>query len=228
MTETTGALQFDTPAAPSNCRVTTFNGGRFGVRSTTVSWKDNSDNETGFTLEVWTKVQGQLVFLGSIDIGPDSTAYVFIGIFGAGLEIDFQSETDVVALGAHKTRHEEWNYRVYQFAGAAHIRDIDVAEFGLRGSGDCQPGRLGPFFRGLFVAGDNWCEGIQPPPSIWLGAPNDPTIVRDTSGNALVRFVGGEPVDTIAFRLPEVAVGQNQYIPLDPSYDDGSFLGFCA
>src|SRR4030095_5388152 len=34
---------------------------------------------------------------------------------GAGLEIDFQSETDVIALDAHKTRHEEPNYRVYQF-----------------------------------------------------------------------------------------------------------------
>jgi hypothetical protein len=37
----------------------------------------------------------------------------------------------VVLLGAHKTRHEESNYRAYQFAGAAHIRDVDAAEFGL-------------------------------------------------------------------------------------------------
>src|SRR5262249_9078538 len=36
---------------------------------------------------------------------------------GAGLEIDFQSETDVIVLDAWKTRHEEPNYRVYQFAG---------------------------------------------------------------------------------------------------------------
>jgi hypothetical protein len=36
---------------------------------------------------------------------------------GAGLAIDFQSETDVLVLGAHKPRHEEPNYRVYQFAG---------------------------------------------------------------------------------------------------------------
>jgi hypothetical protein len=33
-------------------------------------------------------------------------------------------------------------------------------------------------------------------------------------------------VNTTAYRLPEVAVGQNQYIPLDPSYNDGSLLGF--
>ena len=25
--------------------------------------------------------------------------------------------------------------------------------------------------------------------------------------------------------MPEVAVGQNQYIPYDPSYDNGTFLG---
>jgi len=33
-------------------------------------------------------------------------------------------------------------------------------------------------------------------------------------------------VNTTAYRLPEVAVGENQYIPLAPSYDDGTFLGF--
>jgi hypothetical protein len=32
-------------------------------------------------------------------------------------------------------------------------------------------------------------------------------------------------LNTTAYRLPEVAVGENQYIPLDPSYDDGTFLG---
>lgn len=144
---------------------------------------------------------------------------------GAGLEIDFQSETDVVALGAHKTRHEEPNYRVYQFAGAAHIRDIDAAEFGLPDPETANPADWVPFFRALFVAGDKWCDGITPPPSIWLGAPNDPTIVRDAKGNALVTHVGGQPVNTTAYRLPEVAVGENQYIPIDPSYDDGSFLG---
>lgn len=144
---------------------------------------------------------------------------------GAGLEIDFQSETDGIALDGYKSRHQEPNYRVYQFAGAAHIRDIDAAEFGLADPEKANPADWVPFFRALFVAGDNWCDGIEPPPSIWLGAPNDPEIIRDAKGNALVQFVGGQPVDTDAFRLPEVAVGENQYIPLDLSYDDGSFLG---
>jgi hypothetical protein len=144
---------------------------------------------------------------------------------GAGLEIDFQSETDVVALGAHKTRHEEPNYRAYQFAGASHIRNIDVEEFGLADPESANSADWTPFFRALFVAGDKWCDGILPPPSIWLGAPNDPTIVRDAKGNALVRFVGRQPVSTTAFRLPEVAVGQNQYIPYAPSYNDGSLPG---
>ena len=144
---------------------------------------------------------------------------------GAGLEIDFQSETDVVALGAHLTRHEESNYRVYQFAGASHIRNIDVAEFGLPDPEKANPADWVPFFRALFVAGDKWCDGVKPPASIWLGAPNDPEIARDAKGNALVRFVGGQPVNTTAYRLPEVAVGENQYLPLDPSYADGSFLG---
>ena len=145
---------------------------------------------------------------------------------GAGLEIDFQSEFDVILLGAERTRHEETNYRAYQIAGASHIRNIDVVEFGLPNPETANPAIWEPFVRALFVAGNNWCDGIAPPPSMWLGAPDDPEIVRDANGNALVGFVGGQPVNTNAFRLPEVAVGENQYIPLDPTYDDGSILGF--
>ena len=146
---------------------------------------------------------------------------------GAGLEIDFQSETEVFLadFGAYNARHEEPNYRAYQFAGASHLRSIDAAEFGLPDPETANPADWVPFFRALFVAGDKWCDGITPPPSIWLGAPNDPTIVRDAKGNALARFVGRQPVNTTAFRLPEVAIGENQYIAFDPSYNDGSTLG---
>jgi hypothetical protein len=144
---------------------------------------------------------------------------------GAGLEIDIQSETDVILFDGHKTRHEEPNFRVYQIAGAAHIRNIDVTEFGLPDAEKANPAEWTPFVRALFVAANNWCDGIQPPPSLWLGAPNDPAIVRDANGNALVRYVGGQPVDTGHYRLPEVAVGEHQYLPLDVSYNDGTFLG---
>lgn len=144
----------------------------------------------------------------------------------AGLEIDAQSETEVVASKGFKTRHEESNYRVYQFAGAAHIRNIDAAEFGLASPETANPAEWTPFFRALFVAGNRWCDGNNPPPSIWLGAPNDASIARDAKGNALVRYVGGQPVSTSGYRLPEVAVGENQYIPLDPSFNDGTFLGY--
>jgi hypothetical protein len=144
---------------------------------------------------------------------------------GTGLEILFNTETDVVALKGYKARHEESNYRLYEIAGAAHIRDIDVLEFGLADPETANPAEWTPFIRALFVAGNNWCDGIEPPPTIWLGAPNDPSIVRDAKGNALVRYVGGQPVNTGDYRLPEVAVGENQYIPLAPSYNDGTFLG---
>jgi hypothetical protein len=144
---------------------------------------------------------------------------------GAGLEIDFQSETDVIALGAHKARHEESNYRDYQFAGASHLRGVDALEFGLANPSSANTADWVPFFRALFVAGQNWCDGIPPPPSIWLGAPNAAAITRDANENALVTHVGGQAVSTTDYRLPEVGVGENQYIPLDPSYIDGSFLG---
>lgn len=145
---------------------------------------------------------------------------------GAGLELEFQTETDVVLFDAHKTCREEPNYRVYQFAGAGHLRDIDALEFGLADPEKANPAEWTPFIRALFVAGDDWCDGVEPPPSIWLAAPNDARIARDANGNALVRFVGGRPANTTAYRLPEVAVGENQYIPVDSSYDDGTFLGF--
>ena len=144
---------------------------------------------------------------------------------GAGLEIDFQSETDVLVLGAHKTRRESPNYRCYQFAGAAHLRDVDALEFGLADPSSANNADWVPFFRALFVAGNNWCDGVEPPQSIWLGAPNDAQIVRDANGNALVTHVGGLPVPTTAYRLPAVAVGENQYIPFAPSFIDGTFLG---
>jgi hypothetical protein len=144
---------------------------------------------------------------------------------GAGLEIDFQSETDMILLDAFKTRHEEANYRVYQFAGASHIRAIDAAEFGLPDPESGNTADWTPFFRALFVAADRWCDGVAPPASLWLGAPNSRAIARDANGNALVRYVGGQAVNTTGFRLPEVAVGENQYIPVAPAFDDGTFLG---
>ena len=142
---------------------------------------------------------------------------------GAGLEIDFNSEADVV-LDGYKSRHEEPNYRLYEFAGTAHLRDIDVVEFGLPDPETANSAEWTPFIRALFVAGNNWCNGSQPPPTLWLGAPNDPTIVRETNGNALVTIVGGLTVNSTAYRLPEVAVGENQYIPLAPAYNDGTFF----
>ncbi|MFN0006541.1 MAG: alpha/beta hydrolase domain-containing protein [Planctomycetota bacterium] len=144
---------------------------------------------------------------------------------GAGLEINFQSETEVLVADGHRTRRESANYRVYQFAGAAHIRDIDVVEFGLADPQSANSADWVPFFRALFVAGNRWCNGIQPPASLWLGAPNVANVLRDANGNALVTHVGGQPLSTTAYRLPAVAVGENQYFPFDPSFADGSFLG---
>jgi len=144
---------------------------------------------------------------------------------GAGLEIDFNTEADVLARGADDTRHIDSNYRAYEFAGCAHVPGGYAGVVGLPNPDTANPADWVPFLRALFVAGINWCDGIEPPPSIWLGKPKDATIARDAKGNALVTYVGGEPVDTTGYRLPEVAVGENQYIALDPSFNDGSLLG---
>lgn len=134
------------------------------------------------------------------------------------------AETDVM-LGGHKARHEEPNYRSYEFAGAAHLRDLDCAEFGLAEPASANCAEWTPFLRAMLVAGLDWCNGVLPPPSVWLGAPNSAQILRDANGNALVTHVGGVALSTAGYRLPEVAVGQNQYLPFAPQFADGTFLG---
>jgi hypothetical protein len=146
----------------------------------------------------------------------------------AGLEIDFHTEAEVVypAFRADRARHDDPNYRAYEFAGCSHLRAVDVAFFGGPAPQTANPADWFGFVRALFVAGYDWCDGVEPPPSVWLGKPKDSTISRDAKGNALVTYVGGTPVNTTRYRLPEVAVGQNCYIAVDFSFDDGSLLGF--
>lgn len=172
--------------------------------------------------------------VGGAGIGVDHPAGNGVGyrnverepLAGAGLEIDVQTETEVVASGASKARHQEPNYRSYEIAGASHIRAIDCAEFGLVDPAGANPAEWTPFLRAMFVAGLRWCDGVSPPATLWLGAPNDAKIQRDANGNALVTHVGGVALATSGFlRLPEVAVGENRYIPYAPQFNDGSFLG---
>jgi hypothetical protein len=147
---------------------------------------------------------------------------------GAGLEVAFCTEAEVIhpAFSAANARYDAPSHRAYEFAGGSHLRQMDLLAFGgLPDPEKANPADWFPFVRALFAAGYGWCDGIDPPPSIWLGKPRDPTIARDANGNALVRYVGGMPADTQGYRLPEVAVGQNRYLAYDPSYDDGTLIG---
>src|SRR5262249_36270487 len=144
------------------------------------------------------------------------------------LEIDFCTEVEVIppAFSAADARHDDPNYRAYEFAGGSHLRQIDLLAFGgLPDPEKANPADWFPFVRALFAAGSAWCDGAEPPPSIWLGAPRDARAARGRRGNALVGYVGGKPVTTDGYRLPEVAVGQDRYIAYDPSYDDGTLIG---
>src|SRR5262245_36030191 len=76
-TSTTDVLQLDVPAAPSNCRT-----GHVRIRDRRkgdyiiyyVSWRDNSDNEDGFTFETWRRdPSGAWVLVDSGDLAADST-----------------------------------------------------------------------------------------------------------------------------------------------------------
>ncbi len=141
----------------------------------------------------------------------------------AGLCIEFNTENEIVATGPFSqggshARKEAPNLRVYEFAGCAHGGPVEAAQIGLVDPEKANPADWFPLVRALFVAADQWCDGVEPPPSIWLGQPHNQGVARDAKENAVVRFVGGEAIETDRYRLPEVAVGQNQYVAFDPAY----------
>jgi hypothetical protein len=136
----------------------------------------------------------------------------------SGRSIEFNTESEVIASNAARVRAETANLRVYEFAGCAHARQQDAILMQLPDAAKANPADWFCFIRTLFIAANKWCDGIEPPASIWLGAPRDNQITRDARGNALVRYVGGKSVTTDRFRLPEVAVGENQYIAYDKNF----------
>ncbi len=72
---TAGALQLDPPAAPSQCLVKHFTvKGIYGGTFWYLSWKDNSTNEDGFTVEYWRKQLGIWVLYWSTTTEADSPA----------------------------------------------------------------------------------------------------------------------------------------------------------
>jgi hypothetical protein len=145
---------------------------------------------------------------------------------GAGLDITFNPESEIFWRGGAFARFEAANMRTYEFAGCSHFPLGQEGLEVLPSPQTANPAVWAPLIRGLFAAADAWCDGIEPPPSIWLGAPEDSTMVRDAKGNALVQYVGGEPVETTGYRLPEVAVGKNQYLALDPAFDFSTEVRF--
>ena len=81
---TAGALQLDPPAAPSQCKVGKFkvpyfdDGSHLGPGSSfswyyMLSWKDNSTNEDGFIVELWSKPSGIWVLDWSGTMQANST-----------------------------------------------------------------------------------------------------------------------------------------------------------
>jgi len=82
---TTGSLQLDPPAAPSNCKARTSRF-RDGKGHTWIipyaSWTDNSSNEDGFTVEEWRRNQsGEWALAGSFGTAANSTV---VGVDGSG------------------------------------------------------------------------------------------------------------------------------------------------
>src|SRR5262249_33177055 len=138
------------------------------------------------------------------------------------------TEAEVIASNAADVRTDADNLRVYEFAGCSHGRQVDAFTIGLPTPQKANPADFTPFLRALFIAANNWRNGVAPPPSIWMGAPGDSTIARDAKGNALIRFAGGGAVNSNGYRLPEVAVGKNCYIAVDPTYKTNTIIGLLS
>jgi hypothetical protein len=189
-------------------------------------------SESGYKLRGFVRDPlGRYVFDLSISGGTGAVSAFPNGVFldagldplpppaAGGLELSINTETEAVDVDfnqLHTIRRDARNARSYEFAGAAHNAAIPetYALLALSGAPDIEtvnPLDWTPFVRALFVAGLEWTDGVEPPPSIWLNRPGDPAIVRDDKGNALVRYVGGRRVTTPFFRHPEVGVGLGRY-----------------
>ena len=146
---------------------------------------------------------------------------------GAGLEIDFQSETEVVAPDGQKTRHEEPNYRVYQFAGTAHIRNIDVVEFGLPDPEKANPAEWYAVLPGALRCRQQLVRRNRAAADhlAWRSA----TIRRSSAmskgmlWSALSEDSPWTLPPTGCRKSPSARTSTSHY---DPTYEDGSFLGF--
>jgi hypothetical protein len=79
---TEGAIQLDLPAAPSNCRSRTHFERITNTTTISVTWRDNSTNEDGFTIEAWCQNESaEWVLAGSRYMAADSTLTSF-GFYG--------------------------------------------------------------------------------------------------------------------------------------------------
>jgi hypothetical protein len=119
-----------------------------------------------------------------------------------------EAEGDLLVSGAEQLRRAagDPSYRVYEVAGAAHV-PLPIPPL--------NPLDHGAVARALFVAGDEWAQGVAlPPPSALLLVDTSGAIERDADGNAL----GG-------VQPPDLAVGRAQYIASVPiEFPPGSGL----
>jgi hypothetical protein len=74
------------PAAPSKCSVS-LGIGPLGAGEAVVQWDDNSDNEDGFTVEMWTKATAneQWVLQQARDVPANITQTAFINFIDSSL-----------------------------------------------------------------------------------------------------------------------------------------------
>lgn len=114
-----------------------------------------------------------------------------ISIPNTGRVMIFNSEYDT--LPPIPTDPGSPDYRRYAVAGAPHIPDTECSRQFFPDPGKVAPPVAGttpidwvPFFKALFVAGDQWItEGTEPPPTTLLEWTPSGNIARDETGNAL-------------------------------------------
>lgn len=111
------AAQDSTPAAPSQLSVE-----RVGRTSVRLSWKDNSDNETGFALYLRPSDNlSQTECIGRT--APDVTS----ALIEEGLREDHSYYFGVQALGSDEEHASRVEYTLYNLVSLAHVPVLEIA-----------------------------------------------------------------------------------------------------
>ena len=162
-------------------------------------------SQTGRLLRAWylehlNSKGGTPVFDGALVAGAVGSCYGLAtgwyncggALSDGGKVIVLSTETDA-EWGGHAERADDPNYRVYEIAGVSHIPS-SASDFREHGMPEQNPVDFGPAFRAALVNLEQWLNGKEPPPNVFIEISQETSkkldgvpiraAVRDADGNA--------------------------------------------